>query len=235
MISHKHKCIFIHIAKCAGSTIENAFDVDIADQSPNNHKNLFGWDNTHKLYLQHATPQELIDYGHIDNKIWDSYYKFVVVRNSWDKSISDFFWMRKKEHLRGLFIEYLDRSGVFKSKLTDNTNPEYRGDHLTKQVDYFKLNGNLINYDRVLYFDQLASELPKVAKDLGLANNFFDKRVNVISGKLHYSKYFSHQMIKKVEEVYKEDIDFFDFKFDDQRTSKEKLLSFLKLKNPTKK
>lgn len=234
MISHKHKCIFIHIAKCAGSTIENAFGVDIADQSQDNHKNLFGWDDSNKLYLQHATPKELLSYGLIDEKTWDDYYKFVIVRNSWDKSISDYFWMFRKEHLKGSFIKYLNRSGKFKQKLTDNSNMEYRGDHLTKQIDYFKLNGALIKYDKVLYFDQLKSGLPEVAKDLGVPHNFFDKKINVNPKKIHYSQYYSYRMIKKVEKIYKEDIQFFGFKFEDQRTFKEKVLNFIKIKNPTK-
>lgn len=234
MISHNHKCIFIHIAKCAGSTVENAFGVDIADQSQNNHKNFFGWDDKNKLYLQHATPQELLSYGLIDENTWNDYYKFVIVRNSWDKSISDYFWMLRKEFLKGSFIKYLNRSGKFKKKLTDNSNSEYRGDHLTKQIDYFKLNGKFIKYDKVLFFDQLKTGLPEVAKDLSLPIDFFDKKINVNPEKKHYSKYYSYRMIKKVKKIYGQDIKFFGFKFDDKRSFKEKVLLFLKLKNPTK-
>ena len=75
MISHKHKCIFIHIPKCAGSSIETAFGVDVNNNTLNE-EYLFGWDSVNKLYLQHATPQQLIDFKLIAEENWKAYYKF---------------------------------------------------------------------------------------------------------------------------------------------------------------
>ena len=86
MISHKHKCIFIHIAKCAGISIEYAFGVDVTNHNAEENDFLFGWDKTNKLWLQHATPQELFDLTLISRYHWESYYKFVVYRNSWDRA-----------------------------------------------------------------------------------------------------------------------------------------------------
>ena len=58
MISHEHKCIFIHISKCAGSSIETAFGIDVSDNTEGNNLNLFGWNKKYRLFLQHATPQQ---------------------------------------------------------------------------------------------------------------------------------------------------------------------------------
>jgi len=73
MISHKHKCIFIHISKCAGSSIETSFGINIRDNTENNNANLFGWNKRSKLFLQHATPQELLEHNFITKEVWDSY------------------------------------------------------------------------------------------------------------------------------------------------------------------
>ena len=78
MISHRHKCIFIHITKCAGSSIESAFGIDISNNSESNNSNLFGWCSKDQLFLQHATPQQLLDFGHITQNIWNTYYKFII-------------------------------------------------------------------------------------------------------------------------------------------------------------
>lgn len=103
MISHKHKVIFIHIPKCAGSSVETAFGINVNDNQLNE-ENLFGWDNKNKIYLQHATPQQLIDLKILSPKIWDEYYKFVIVRNSWDNQCQIFSGLKKLKILKALFL-----------------------------------------------------------------------------------------------------------------------------------
>ena len=79
MISHKYKCIFIHISKCAGSSIESAFGINLSNNTHTNNLNLYGWNEDNKLFLQHATPQELLDNKFISLNQWESYYKFIIV------------------------------------------------------------------------------------------------------------------------------------------------------------
>ena len=60
-------------------------------QNLNNNKldreNVFGWDDKNKLYLQHATPQELIDFNIISREHWSEYYKFIIESYSFNKDI----------------------------------------------------------------------------------------------------------------------------------------------------
>ena len=86
MISHKYKCIFIHIAKCAGTSIENSFGIDTKNHNSKENKSLFGWDDHLKLWLQHATPQQLLDNHLISEHHWNTYYKFIIYRNSWARA-----------------------------------------------------------------------------------------------------------------------------------------------------
>lgn len=72
MINHRHKFIFIHIPRTAGTSIELAFD------------GRDWW--KHKPNEKHMSASQARKfYG---EKIWQSYFKFSFVRNPWDRVIS---------------------------------------------------------------------------------------------------------------------------------------------------
>lgn len=227
MICHKHKCIFIHIAKCAGTSIEYAFGVDVENYNAKENDFLFGWDDTNKLWLQHATPQQLIDLNYINEDIWNAYYKFIVYRNSWDKACSDYLWMKVVRNVNDTFSNYLNKKGNFKKILNDDSSAFYAGDHLNLQKSYFFLNGNKITYDTVIKFDDLNTGFKKVIKDLNLKENFFSNKLNQINKKngLHYSFFYNNKRKKLVQNIFNEDIIFFDFKFEDKKSWFQKFIA----------
>ncbi|TPV35757.1 hypothetical protein FJ651_02245 [Paucihalobacter ruber] len=215
MISHKHKCIFIHISKCAGTSIEKAFGINTSSYLHADHDQLFGWDENLKLHLQHATPQQLIDLNLISKDQWSTYYKFIVYRNSWDKLLSDYFWTGRSYKIEDSFKNYLKRKGKFSNILNNTQNHLYCGNHLALQKDYFYLNGQKIVYDAEINFDSLQIGLNRVIEDLNLNSDFFNVMANVNPiKKNHYSYYYNWKTRNLVSRIYKEDIDFFRFKFE---------------------
>ena len=70
MISHQYKCIFTHVNKCGGSTIDAVFNGK----------------GGHKLAL---------NYKRMYPKKFDSYFKFSFVRNPWDKMVSFYHYHKK--------------------------------------------------------------------------------------------------------------------------------------------
>lgn len=230
MISHKHKCIFIHIAKCAGTSIEHALGVDVNNHKAEDNDNLFGWDTKNNLWLQHATPQQLLDLGYISKSTWDNYYKFIVYRNSWDRAYSDYVWMYEVRNVKDSFQNFIYKKGYFKKILNDNSSNFYAGDHVLPQKDYFFLNGKRINYNREIEFSSLSDGLKMVINDLGLSKGFFDKKMNVSNKKKknHYSKFYNKQKRDLVATIYKDDIEFFDFSFEDKKTLLRKMILSLK-------
>lgn len=218
MISHKHKCIFIHISKCAGSSIETAFGIDISDNSEKNNPNLYGWNKQHQLFLNHATPQQLFDYGFLNDFVWQSYYKFIIIRNPWDRAFSDYNWLSKEQNIKDSFFNFIHKKGKFSRVLTEKNSEFYRGDHLNKQIDYFFLNGQQIEYDKVIPFENLSKELPSLASDLNLPPTFFDQRVNVSGKKItHYSKFYNRRRRKLISKRFTSDINFLTYQFEDKR------------------
>lgn len=230
MISHKHKCIFIHISKCAGSSIENSFGIDIKDNSEKNNQNLYGWNQRHQLFLNHATPQQLFDIGLLNEELWNNYYKFIIVRNPWDRALSDYIWLSQEQNIFDTFKNFLNRRGKFEKILTVKNGNFYRGDHLNKQIDYFFLKGEKIKYNKILRFENLETELPELAKDLNLLPLFFDKKVNVTDKKLkHYSAFYNSYRKKLVAEKYSADIKFLGYDF----TNKKNLINCLMWLKPS--
>ena len=219
MISHRFKCIYIHISKCAGSTIEKSFGIDIADISQENNKNLFGWNEKHKIFLQHATPFELLDKGFLNSKIWESYYKFIIVRNPWERALSDYIWLSNEQNIQDKFENFILGKGVFSKCMKDSNSKLYRGDHLTSQVNYFFLNKHKIKYDRIIRFENLREGLSEVKNDLGLPDSFFSEKINVGEKRFsHYSKFYDNRRKDLVYNTYYKDAKFLNYYFEDYRT-----------------
>ncbi|OGT80595.1 MAG: hypothetical protein A3H91_16935 [Gammaproteobacteria bacterium RIFCSPLOWO2_02_FULL_61_13] len=99
MISHEKKCIFIHIPKCGGGSVENL---------------IWGWPRRtsdlwmgfvseyHNKYqtggLQHLLGTQIRqEFG---NEIFSAYFKFAIVRNPWDRLYSQYHYMKQRRDLR---------------------------------------------------------------------------------------------------------------------------------------
>ena len=72
MVSNKHKCIFVHIIKTGGTSIDKLFRGRTGHKFAKNYKKDVG------------------------NKKWNNYFKFTFVRNPWDKMVSQYFLYTKK-------------------------------------------------------------------------------------------------------------------------------------------
>ncbi|MCT8340065.1 sulfotransferase family protein [Flavobacteriaceae bacterium TK19130] len=228
MISHKHKSIFIHISKCAGTSVENAFGVP-KKMTPPNYDMLYGWSEKHSLHLQHATPEQLLSKKLITEAQWSDYFTFIIVRNPYSRAYSDYHWVMANSGVYGSFKDFIMAKGPFKALLTQR-NINYMGDHLWSQYDYFHIQGKRISYDRVIRLESLATEAPNLAETIGLPKNTFSKKANVASKKLsHYSIFYTEKRKRLVEKYYKKDLDFLGYQFEDRRASTQTFLENSKL------
>ena len=71
MINHKHKCIFIHIQRTAGSYVEHFIDGRVAWAEYPKEKHLLA-SQAKNLYKEY----------------WNDYIKFSIVRNPWERMFS---------------------------------------------------------------------------------------------------------------------------------------------------
>ena len=100
IISHKHRFIFIHIPKCAGSSITKALAPVLGKQdlilgvTPEGEK--LHEENLKKGGLTKHSSASVIR-QQIGPEIWNSYFKFSFVRNPWDLLVSRYHWSLKTQ------------------------------------------------------------------------------------------------------------------------------------------
>lgn len=117
MISHKYKCIFIHLGRTGGTSIEFAFGKTII--GPEKH-----W------------PPKIMKIKYKD--YWDEYYKFTVIRNPYDWVVSRYFhnkqinyeWYEKTFNIDIRQLSFLDFLKTLKSSKINY----YLGD--LNEIDY---------------------------------------------------------------------------------------------------
>src|SRR5438552_8540821 len=120
MISFKQQFLFVHIPKTAGNSIQSILrhyseDEIVALRSEQDGIERFGLRNPNYKIKKHST---LAEYrGALGEERFRSLYKFVCVRNAWDRMVSYYFtatqspetWDRKK--FRGTISEAASVAG----------------------------------------------------------------------------------------------------------------------------
>ncbi|WP_435579654.1 sulfotransferase family 2 domain-containing protein [Gilvibacter sp.] len=225
MVSHEHQCIFIHISKCAGTTVEEAFGVNTSGDAEMG----YGWNESLGIHLQHATPDELLASGLVTQQQWDSYYKFIVVRNPYSRSYSDYAWVMLNGDVWGTFQDFIHARGAFTDRLTKRT-VDYMGEHLRPQSEYFLLAGAPVAYDQVIRLESAKEGFATLCEALNLPKGFFKSSANVNKKKLsHYSWFYTAKRKKLVDLTYKKDFETLAYGFEDKRPSTFNFLNDLQL------
>ncbi|WP_428029105.1 sulfotransferase family 2 domain-containing protein [Ancylobacter sp.] len=207
MISHQHKAILVHIQKTGGTSITS----------------LFGESRT--LPEKHFSARELRErYG---CAYWDSYFKFAVVRNPWDRLIS--WWAmidaRRPAWQSGVpqgsfHAHVLDRARTFDEFLV-NCSGEISDRDGSKsifrnQIDYLVGEDGKLMVDLVCRFERLRDDFEEVKNRTGITGAL--PTVNV-SRHANYRTYYTPETRELVAREYARDIAFFGFEFDDGRVS----------------
>ncbi|MGY5352964.1 sulfotransferase family 2 domain-containing protein [Wenyingzhuangia sp. IMCC45533] len=227
MISHKHKCIFIHIPKTAGSSVSDFFINDKKkDWEVPDYDILFGWCPKRKIHLQHATASQLLETELISEEIWKSYFKFSFVRNPWDRSYSDYLWMMKDRKVKGSFEDYILKKGKFEKVLTDSSNKHFRGDHLIEQSEFLETKDDSLNIDFIGRFENFKDDMAKINNVLGVNSEMNLHKKKNKKRHDHYSLFYTESRKRLVHETYGKDIIQFDYSFEDKKKGLQLLKNF---------
>jgi hypothetical protein len=91
MIPHQHETIFIHIPKCAGTSIERVFLDDLNVTWQNRGPLLLRKNENHEVgppRLAHLTCNEYTKFHYISKKLFRKYFKFSICRNPYARTYS---------------------------------------------------------------------------------------------------------------------------------------------------
>ena len=225
MISDKYKCVFIHIPKTAGQSIEHFF-LDVHDLTWKERSPLllrYNADpNMGPERLAHLTAEEYVEHGYMAHDLFASYFSFSFVRNPWARLLSEYKY--KHYHTEYTFKEFVT---IFFPK-KDRYSDEYR--HVMPQYEFLHdSNGELV-VDFVGRFEKLQSDFDFVCSKLGISSSLLPyvnssvKKEGVINkihklfskkplSPQHYTSYYDDELRDIVGEKYHLDISTFGYEF----------------------
>jgi hypothetical protein len=199
VICHNKKCIFIHIPKTAGTSIEQF----LKEKGKNNIEYL-GVRNNRSLH--HLTAFELkkeLFY------IFDIYYKFSIIRNPYDRLLSEYYWTPiqgvgyKSNQTKADFITYV--SNVVNKKLYFKN---IYNDHFIPQYLFLYNNNNKLLIDEIFRYEDLEWTVNYLKKKLNINNNFpfLNKSLNNIE-----KTDWNHRQKERIYNIYQKDFILFNY------------------------
>jgi hypothetical protein len=193
-ISHKHKIIFIHIPKNAGTSISTALEMsDIGHHF---------WSYYFKKYSNE----------------WNSYTKIAVIRNPWERVVSCYEYSKMEESywhsLSGnpKHPKHPDLDLLKNVSFDDCVKMLYSSPDLFKHHGWFNQSDYIFNKNR-LVVNELINHKNVENKIHELTGVKIQKKNSSNHG--DYKKYYNDETIKIVSKIYNRDIKIFNFKYED--------------------
>jgi hypothetical protein len=204
MINHTLRCLYVHIPKTAGNSINRVFGL-----SWENHKDL-------QRYAAELPPDVL-----------GSYFKFAIVRNPWDRLFSDYNYQRKKSRARDSKLFLHDDAGRrrnfrewVRAALGDphRYEPGQWGGEVSPglhrwspQLDWITIDGRP-RLDFVARMEHLPEDFAAICQALKMPAMRLPRRNRRWHG--HYSWYYDDATRELVADYYARDIAVFGYRFE---------------------
>lgn len=201
VISHRYRFIFIKTYKTAGTSIEvflsdvcgdgDVFTPIIPPVTSHRPRNHEGFTNPHlpAHELRKLVPPE----------VWNSYFKFCVERNPWDKTLSHYHMTNHRAGGGLMFDDYMAKETL------PVCAPLYTAE-----------SGSEIIVDRILRYEKLNEELRSVFGQLGVP---FDGSLNVFakseyrSDRRPYQEVYTDEQRRLVEQAFAWEIQTHGYRF----------------------
>lgn len=238
MICHHYKCIFVHIPKNAGQSIEHVFldllELDWETRAPL----LLRSNDNGKIgppRLAHLKAGEYVDYKYLPQELFDQYFKFSFVRNPWSRMVSiyNYLGFSKKTDFKSFLID------KFRSRI-------FRENHwfVGPQSDFLYSAEEKLLVDYVGRFENLQADFSYVCQKIGIppiqlphinntplevkpsgdslrsklagmASSFSNTyKTKNYSSFERYQDYYDQESIDCVTQLYRSDIELFGYEFE---------------------
>lgn len=207
MISHARHCIFVHIPKTGGTSIEDAIwpkprrgeDLWMGFIAPGRNKYQTGG-------LQHLLARQIrIEVG---GDVFTRYFKFSIIRNPWDRVISQYSYLKQRPDLQDYFGVKAD------APLAQYLAAISRSDHVQvmPQLNFLRDGNGTMLVDLIGRFETLAQDAREIFRRIGIDDAVMphEAKSDRRSG---YRDYYDDETRERVTELYAEDIAHFGYAF----------------------
>lgn len=226
MISHEHKCIFIHIPKCAGTSIELALGHldNHTERNGQDHRSIRMIEQPYLIPKVFSSKEKIMQvynrkkyeyFIKVDNyrnkytvtkQQYESYLKFTIVRNPWSRAFS---WyknvMSDDNHLK----EYEIKNEISLKEFL----LQFAGKGMLRsQLYWIKSFDDSIPLDYIGRFERLSEDMHEIFRRLNMKNVSLPHEIQ--GSKEDYRKYYDDESNDIILDIYKEEIDIFGYSFD---------------------
>jgi hypothetical protein len=225
VICREHACLFVHIPKTAGQSIEQFFmdNLGLSWESDRDHL-LLGNNSdpsrgTEKL--SHLSADEYVRCGYLTAAEFNQLYKFSFVRNPWERIVSEYRY-------RNYFHHRSFRDFLLNRLPARSWDDKYR--HIMPQYDLLHDEQGQLLVDFVGRFETLQSDFDQVCIQLGIKDSELPHRnksnkksrnlkrslrnwiyMNGENSKDTYLEFYDAETIEIVGNLYRKDIDAFAY------------------------
>jgi hypothetical protein len=219
MLSHHHRCIFVHIPKNGGTSIEQIIwpepaaytTANLWSDSTPDPANLYHTDGLQHLFAQDVQRE-------VGPSVFQEYFKFSMVRNPWDKAVSQYLFLFRRPDFRDFLGA--SRRTSFKQYLTLCG----RKPHVHWQPQYLFLtdeNGAQI-VDYVGRFERYEQSVHEIVSRINAAHTEKADKLNLgeiphinAGHREAYWNYYDDESRDLVAELYQEDIRRYGYHFNE--------------------
>jgi hypothetical protein len=220
LISHEHKVIFIHIPKTGGQSVEQMFVDDLgltwAERGP--HLTLSPNDDPAlgPERLAHLYAEEYVSKGYVTQKQWDSYLTFAVVRNPYERIVSEYFYRSKIypawQFWRRSGKQFWRYAGPEKFLAqADNDDFTDGARHVVPQARYVCDSQGKVIVDHIIYFEEMRPKVEALLKDVLKTPRGMPYRNKTKSGTTWQKKRVHKTYRPWIAERHAEDFDLFGY------------------------
>jgi hypothetical protein len=220
-INHDKKAIFLHIGKTAGiyirENIDKYYNFDLFLLKRTDHSKFVELDenlNKNKL-LTFCCKRGIIDYYKssefindimdMDEIKWNEYFKFVFVRNPYDRAVSGWNYNMETNKLNIDFNIYMGMESIV-------SDDEYWHCFLPQYASVIDENGDyFVNF--VGKFETLEEDFQKILKKIGFKKILHNPEIKKNNRKHNsYKKYYDQKTLDIVNKIYEKDFELFGYK-----------------------
>ena len=224
LVSHRYKFIYTKTVKTAGTSVESFFEpycMKEGEWSFSHARNEYISEAGIIGYRGNNIPDNCVWYNHmpavkiktlLGDDIWNSYFKFCVIRNPFSKAVSHYYFRGKKDLFTG--------KKVFLKKFLLLREKDKFQEYLKKIKPPLDRNKYMINgkfcMDDVIRQESLNQDIERICNKLSIPYEpekipFLKKKVH--QKKMALQKIYSDEAKAILEQIYAFELEYFNYSF----------------------